>query len=56
MGGKLVFDFKRETVENRIGMRREDNPELFNSVYRQIFGTNYEDTNKRTFGFSDNDD
>lgn len=51
-----MFDFKKETVENQIGMRREDNPELFESVYRQIFGANYEDLNKRTFGFFDDDD
>lgn len=51
-----MFDFKKETVENQIGMRREDNPELFDSVYRQIFGASYEDLNKRTFGFFDDDD
>lgn len=50
-----MFDFKKQTVENQIGMRREDNPRLFDSVYRQLFGTDYEDSDKSRFDFSDND-
>ena len=38
-----------------IGMRKEDNPRLFDSVYRQLFGTDYEESDKSRFDFSDND-
>lgn len=49
-------DFRKQIVENQIGMWREDNPELFDSVYRQMFGTDYEDNTKRNFNpFDDND-
>lgn len=50
-----MFDFKKQTVENQIGMRKEDNPRLFDSVYRQLFGTDYEESDKSRFDFSDND-
>lgn len=38
-----MANFRKQTVENEIGMRREDNMELFNFVYYQLFGSNYED-------------
>jgi len=51
-----VFDFKKITVENEIGMRREDNPDLFNSVYRQMFGEDYERENANGFEINDDND
>ena len=40
---KSMANFRKQTVENEIGMRREDNMELFDFVYYQLFGSNYED-------------
>lgn len=36
-------DFERMTVELQIGMRKEDNEELFKSVHSQLFGYDEED-------------
>ena len=38
-----MANFRKQTVENEIGMRREDNMELFDFVYYQLFGSHYED-------------
>lgn len=55
-GDNGMDDFRKQIVENQIGMWREDNPELFDSVYRQMFGTDYEDNTKRNFNpFDDKD-
>ena len=40
---KSMANFRKQTVENEIGMRREDNMELFDFVYYQLFGSHYED-------------
>jgi len=44
-----MSDFKKMTVENEIGMRRVDNPNLFDSVYRQMFGEDYETEDDSSF-------
>ena len=31
-------EFEKMTVELEIGMRKEDNEELFSNVYQQMFG------------------
>ena len=49
-------EFERMTVELQIGMRREDNEELFNSVYSQLFGHNPENDVDTDFGFDDDTD
>lgn len=36
-------DFERMTVELQIGMRKEDNEELFKSVHSQLLGYDEED-------------
>lgn len=48
--------FEKMTVELQIGMRREDNEELFNSVYSQLFGHDPENDTDTDFDFDDDTD
>ena len=49
-------DFERMTVELQIGMRKEDNEELFKSVHSQLFGHDPENDTDPDFDFDDDTD